>query len=88
MANEKFREQDLEPAPAVEQYVLLAGRRVVELEAHVRMLLVDNRNKARMYLNDIFDVGLLDQTWPSRFQPELASRLQYLLDHPEPWHHG
>jgi hypothetical protein len=36
-----------------------------------------------MHLIDLIDVGLIDATWPSRFDTELGSRLQDLLDNPE-----
>jgi hypothetical protein len=36
-----------------------------------------------MHLRDMIGVGLVDATWPSRFNPELAARLQQLLDTPE-----
>jgi hypothetical protein len=28
-------------------------------------------------------VGLIDETWPARFEGELAARLKSLLDNPE-----
>jgi len=40
-------------------------------------------DKDRTHLRDLIEVGLLDATWPSRFEPELGARLQNLLDHPE-----
>ncbi len=37
----------------------------------------------RVHLRDLLDVGLLDASWCGRFPPELAARLQELIDHPE-----
>jgi hypothetical protein len=47
------------------------------------MKLTSFRDKDRMHLRDMLDVGLVDATWPSRFPAELAERLQELLDTPE-----
>jgi len=41
------------------------------------------RLKDRVYLMDMIDVGLLDQTWLTRLPPELAARLQQLLENPD-----
>jgi len=37
----------------------------------------------RVDLRDMLDVGLIDASWKSRFSPELAARLQQLIDTPE-----
>lgn len=31
-------------------------------------------------LEDLLDVGLIDASWPKRFEPKLAQRLQLLID--------
>ena len=36
-----------------------------------------------MHLRDLLDVGLIDRTWRDKLPPELAARLQELLDNPE-----
>jgi hypothetical protein len=36
-----------------------------------------------MHLRDMIDVELIDQSWCQRLPPELAARLQELLDNPE-----
>jgi hypothetical protein len=46
------------------------------------MKLVANRRKDQMHLLDMIDVGLIDQSWCNRFPPELAGRLQELIDNP------
>jgi hypothetical protein len=56
--------------------------RVVTLEALVRMKLNSNRRKDQVYLEDMINAGLVDATWPARFPPELAARLQHVLDTP------
>jgi hypothetical protein len=56
--------------------------RVVTLEALVRMKLNSNRRKDQVHLEDMINAGLVDATWPARFPPELAARLQHVLDTP------
>ncbi|WP_395744900.1 nucleotidyl transferase AbiEii/AbiGii toxin family protein [Prosthecobacter sp.] len=57
--------------------------RLIQLEALVRMKLTAWRDKDRMHLRDLADVGLIDESWPARYSGELAKRLQALLDSPE-----
>ncbi len=57
--------------------------RVLSFEPLVRMMLSSNRRVDCMHLRDFIDVDLIDQTWPARFPPELAGRLQLLLDTPD-----
>lgn len=83
LAGEKVRDKNLLPAPDVSESVELGEFRVVTLEALVRMKLTSFRDKDRMHLRDMIDVELIDPTWPARFPPELAARLQELLDNPE-----
>jgi hypothetical protein len=69
--------------PDVSESTSFKPYRVLNLEALVRMKLTSFRDKDRMHLRDMIGVGLVDATWPSRFNPELAARLQQLLDTPE-----
>lgn len=82
-AAEKVRDDYVTPAPDVSESELSRDIRVLSLESLVRMKLTSFRDKDRTHLRDMIDVGLLDQTWPDRFAPELGERLQFLLDHPE-----
>ena len=82
-ANEKVREQSPEPAPDVGESEPGGTFRVLTLEALVRMKLTANRRKDQVHLLDFIEVGLIDSTWPARFPPELAARLQHILDTPD-----
>jgi hypothetical protein len=82
-AKEKVRPEYLLPAPDVSESEETASFRLLSLESLVRMKLTSFRDKDRMHLRDLLDVGLIDAAWCSRFLPELATRLQELLDHPE-----
>ncbi len=82
-AAEKVRDDSLEPAPDVTASVELGEFRIVTLEALVRMKLTAFRRKDQMHLLDMIDVELVDGAWPARLPPDLATRLQELLDNPE-----
>lgn len=82
-AGEKVRAESLSTAPDVTESEPAANFRVVSLEPLVRMKLTSFRDKDRTHLRDFIDVGLIDATWPARFPPELAARLQQVLDTPE-----
>jgi len=54
----------------------------VSWEGMIRMKLTSFRDKDRTHLRDLLEVGLIDGTWCQRFPPELAARLQELIDNP------
>ena len=84
-ANEKVRPDNYEPTADISEVETSDdGRyRHLSLEALVRMKLTSYRLKDRVHLQDMIGVGLIDSTWPRKFRPELAARLQATLDHPE-----
>ena len=81
-AGENVTPDDPFPAPGVEETELVEQHQTLRLEALVRMKLVANRRKDQMHLLDMIDVGLIDQSWCQRLPPELAARLQELIDNP------
>ena len=82
-AGEKVTSSDPYPAPGIEETELIQQHKTLRLEALVRMKLIANRRKDQMHLLDMLDVGLIDESWCSRFPPDLAARLQELIDNPE-----
>jgi hypothetical protein len=82
-ASEKVKPDDVVAAPDVTESELGDSFRVVALESLVRMKLVANRDKDRTHLRDLVELGLIDATWPAKFPPELAARLQHILDTPD-----
>jgi hypothetical protein len=82
-AGEKVRADYVAPAPDTAAAELAPGFRVVTLEGLVQMKLTSFRDRDRTHLRDLIEVGLLDETWPARYPPLLAERLQALLDDPE-----
>jgi hypothetical protein len=81
-AGEPVRTRDPAIAPDVNESEPAAGFRVVSLDALVRMKLTSFRDRDRMHLRDLIDVGQIDSSWPARLPPVLAARLQELLDNP------
>lgn len=82
-AGEKVREEYTATAPQVDESEPSAEFRVVTLDALVRMKLTSFRDKDRTHLRDMLDVGLIDADWIGNLQPDLADRLQQLLDSPD-----
>jgi hypothetical protein len=82
-AGEKVRADYLEPAPEITESEMFDKFRVLTLAALVRMKLTSFRDKDRVHLRDLIDVGLIDGSWTSRLPDALACRLQDLLDTPD-----
>lgn len=82
-ANEKVRSDYSLPAPDVTEREPGDGFQMLSLEPLVRMKLTSYRDKDRTHVRDLIGVGLVDQSWCARLAPELAARLQHLLDTPD-----
>jgi hypothetical protein len=82
-AGEKVRPHEAVPNPDVTESEPADRFRILTLEALIRIKLTAFRDKDRVHLRDLLEVGLIDETWVNRFPPELAERLQRILDTPE-----
>lgn len=82
-AGEKVRPDYEIPAPEVSESERSSDFNLVRLDALVRMKLTSFRDKDRMHLRDLIDVGLVDEGWTDRLPASLAARLQRLLEEPE-----
>jgi hypothetical protein len=82
-AAEKVRPDYLEAVPDVAESESATTFRLLSLDALVRMKLTSFRDKDRVHLRDLMDVGLVDKGWLERVPPALRTRLQELLDNPE-----
>lgn len=82
-SGEKVRPEYVAVVPDVAESVSFGAYRVLSLEALVRMKLTSNRDKDKTHVRDMISVGLVDVTWPARYPPELALRLQHLIDTPD-----
>ncbi len=82
-ANEKVRPQEPMANPDVtdcEEGDLFC---VLSLEALVRIKLTAFRDKDRMHLRDLIEVGLVGEDWLTRLPDVLNDRLRTLLENPE-----
>ena len=82
-AGEKVQSDHITPAPDVADSEPAAWFQVISLPALVRMKLNAYRLKDRVHLMDLIEVGLVDANWLAALPPELATRLQQLLDNPD-----
>jgi hypothetical protein len=79
-AGEKVRpEYELPSPPVAERQELSAGLPVVSLPGLVRMKLLSNRDRDRVHLTDMIEVGLIGRDMLSGLTAELAKRLEGLL---------
>ncbi len=80
LAGEKVRPEYLLPAPDVTESEPGPEFPVLRLEALVRMKLTSFRLKDQVHLLDMLDVGLIDESWCSRFPQSLGDRLRELIE--------
>lgn len=82
-AAEKVRDDYAAPAPDVSESEETETFRLLSLDALVRMKLTSFRDKDRVHLRDLMEVGLVDASWLEKVPMALKSRFQELLDNPE-----
>ncbi len=82
-AGKKVREEYPEPVPLLDEYALIGDARTLPLERLVKMKLTSYRDKDRVHVRDMISIGIIDDTWPSRYSEVLRQRLQELLDDPD-----
>ncbi|MCB1236648.1 MAG: hypothetical protein KDM91_16390 [Verrucomicrobiae bacterium] len=83
-AGEKIGADALEPSPDVAQVDPgNAEFRLIDLAALVTMKLTSYRDKDRVHLRDMLEIGQIDETWLDRVPPSLRDRLRALIDDPD-----
>ena len=82
-AGEKVRPEYACATPDVTESERGESFRVLAFPALIRMKLTSFRRKDQVHLLDFIDVGLIDQSTVATVPPELAARLQELIDNPE-----
>lgn len=82
-ANERVRDDNELPAADVDESEAAQGFRLVSLEALVRMKLTAFRDKDRMHLRDLAEVGLIDDELLTRLPASLRERMTRLLQEEE-----
>lgn len=81
-AGEKARAHELLANPDVTESEPAGPYRILNLRALVQIKLTAFRDKDRTHLRDLLEVGLIDASWGQYYPPELAARLQQLIDTP------
>lgn len=82
-AAEKVRPDYIIPAPDVVESEQAETFRLLTLEALVRMKLTSFRDRDRVHLRDLVEVGLIDDTWLERVPLPLQPRLREIFENPE-----
>ena len=82
-ADEQVRSHEAAANPGLESSLNTGEFKVISLESLVQIKLTAFRDKDRTHVRDLIEVGLIDDTWPSKFPAVLADRLQSILDDPE-----
>ena len=81
-AGEKITEDDPEAAPDPAGSEESGGFALVSLESLVRMKLSAFRDKDRMHLRDLLEIGLIDKDWMAALPPSLSQRFRMILESP------
>jgi hypothetical protein len=82
-ACEKVKDASPAESPDVDQAKDTGEFQLINLPALVTMKLTSFRDKDRMHLRDLIDVGLVDESWLKKLPLELAARLKQIVDNPE-----
>ncbi len=82
-ANQKVKAEYVSPSPDVTSSFDINGKQIVDLSELVRMKLLGYRRKDQVHLLDMIRVGLIDASWPARYESPLGDRLQTLIYDPD-----
>lgn len=82
-SGEKARPGHVLAAPDIHTVQDPANFSVITLDHLVNMKLTWYRSQDHMHLRDMIGIGLIDASWVPRLPPELAQRLQHILDTPD-----
>ena len=83
-SGEKVNPESPEPSPDVKDIDDTHSEfRLIDLLALITMKLTSYRDKDRVHLRDMMEIGMLDESWLPRVPISLRDRLQALLDDPD-----
>ena len=82
-AGEKVRQADPFAAPRIDESEATDSFRVVALESLLRMKLTSYRRKVQVHIQDMIEVGLVDESWLARVPESLAGRPKEPLENPD-----
>jgi hypothetical protein len=69
--------------PTLDAVETVQGIPIVPLDKLVEFQLRRFKLDDKVDIRDMIDAGLVDESWPAKFPPELAARLQHILDTPD-----
>lgn len=81
-AGEKVKQEYPAATPTLDVCKTVRDLQTVPLESLVLMKLTSFRRKDQVHIQDMIQVGLIDQSWTERYDEPLKSRLQELIDDP------
>jgi hypothetical protein len=81
-AGEKVRPAEPVANPDVHESEQAEHFRILSLQALVQIKLTAFRDKDKVHLRDLIEVGLIDESWVKRFPAVLGERLRTILDNP------
>ena len=79
-AGKKVREEYPEPVPDIDEFALIDDARTLPLDKLVKMKLTSFRRKDQVYILDMISIDLIDESWLSKYDDPIRSRLKELLD--------
>ena len=72
LAGKKVKDNYASAAPTIDQFATIDDKKVIRLVELVGMKLNSYRRKDQTHLLDMIGVGLIDQSWPAKFEPSLG----------------
>ena len=81
-AREKVRPTEPVANPDVDESEEAEHFRILALQALVQIKLTAFRDKDKVHLRDLIEVGLIDESWVKRFPSMLGERLKQILETP------
>lgn len=82
LAGQMIRGDDFEPNPDIEPNTRANSFTTVPFETLVRMKLNSFRDKDRVHVRDMIEVGLIDASWLEKLPSYFQERLKMILDDP------
>jgi|SRR5579862_5042800 len=82
-AGEKVLPTHTREAPSLGETEAGPDFRILSLEGLVEMMLVSWKCNDKVDLRDLIGAGLIDESWPNRYDEPLKGRLRELIDNPE-----
>jgi len=82
LTGEIVKPDDFDPNPDIEPMTRANNFQTITLEALVRMKLNSFRRKDQVHVLDMISVGLVDESWLTKYPEPIRNRLKELMDDP------